>query len=69
MSVKENLLMGALNIRNKNKVKQLMDKVIGLFPRLGERLNQQAGLMSGGERKMFGDCQRPDVGAEADAGG
>ncbi|BCK84518.1 ABC transporter ATP-binding protein [Pusillibacter faecalis] len=54
MSVKENLLMGALNIRNKNKVKQLMDKVIGLFPRLGERLNQQAGLMSGGERKMLG---------------
>ena len=52
--MKENLLMGALNIRNKNKVKQLMDKVIGLFPRLGERLNQQAGLMSGGERKMLG---------------
>ena len=54
MTVKENLLMGALNIRDKNKVHQLMDKVIGLFPRLGERLHQQAGLMSGGERKMLG---------------
>ena len=29
-------------------------QVIGLFPRLGERLNQPAGLMSGGERKMLG---------------
>lgn len=54
MTVKENLLMGAINIKDKGKRKDLMDKVIGLFPRLGERLNQQAGLMSGGERKMLG---------------
>ena len=54
MTVKENLLMGALNIKDKGKKAELMDKVIGLFPRLGERVNQQAGLMSGGERKMLG---------------
>lgn len=54
MTVKENLLMGALNIKDGAKKKALMDKVIALFPRLGERLGQQAGLMSGGERKMLG---------------
>lgn len=54
MTVKENLEMGALSLRDKGKKKELLDKVIGLFPRLGERLNQQAGLMSGGERKMLG---------------
>ena len=54
MPVKVNLEMGALSLRDKGKKKELLDKVIGLFPRLGERLNQQAGLMSGGERKMLG---------------
>ncbi len=54
MTVKENLLMGALNIRDKGKKDELMQKVVSLFPRLGERMNQQAGLMSGGERKMLG---------------
>ena len=54
MTVKENLLMGALNIKDGAKKKALMAKVIALFPRLGERLGQQAGLMSGGERKMLG---------------
>lgn len=32
MTVKENLLMGALNIKDKGKKAELMDKVIGLFP-------------------------------------
>ncbi len=54
MTVKENLLMGALNIKDKGKKDELMQKVVTLFPRLGERMNQQAGLMSGGERKMLG---------------
>ncbi len=54
MTVKENLYMGALNIKDRGKRNALMDKVIGLFPRLGERINQQVGLMSGGERKMLG---------------
>lgn len=54
MTVKENLYMGAFNIKDKGKRNELMDKAIDLFPRLGERLNQRAGLMSGGERKMLG---------------
>ncbi len=54
MTVKENLLMGALNIKDNNKKERLIKNVIELFPRLGERLNQPAGLMSGGERKMLG---------------
>ena len=54
MTVRENLLMGALNIKDNYKKERLMKNVIELFPRLGERLNQPAGLMSGGERKMLG---------------
>ncbi|MDD5832425.1 MAG: ABC transporter ATP-binding protein [Clostridiales bacterium] len=54
MTVKENLYMGALSIKDKTKRDQLFEKCLGLFPRLGERLSQPAGLMSGGERKMLG---------------
>ena len=54
MTVKENLFMGAFNIKDRGKRNELMDKVITLFPRLGERFSQSAGLMSGGERKMLG---------------
>ena len=48
MTVKENLEMGALSLRDKGKKKERLDKGSGLSPRLGERLTQQAGLMSGG---------------------
>lgn len=53
MTVRENLMMGAYTIHDKEKVKRLYEKSLELFPRLRERLNQNAGTLSGGERKML----------------
>jgi branched-chain amino acid transport system ATP-binding protein len=53
MSVRENLLLGAYVIRDKQKQLETLDFVYGLFPRLKERERQLAGTMSGGERKML----------------
>ncbi len=47
LTVRENLQLGAWRTRDTN-----VDRVIDLFPRLGERLNQVAGSMSGGEQQM-----------------
>jgi branched-chain amino acid transport system ATP-binding protein len=53
MTVRENLEMGAYLERDKAKVKAAMEWVFTLFPRLGERLRQRAGSMSGGEQQML----------------
>ncbi|MEE9256731.1 MAG: ABC transporter ATP-binding protein [bacterium] len=53
MTVRENLDMGAYIERDKNKVKQAMEYVFTLFPRLGERQKQLGGTMSGGEQQML----------------
>ncbi len=53
MSVRDNLLLGAYSVRDKDKQLESLDAVFGLFPRLEERQNQLAGTMSGGERKML----------------
>ena len=53
MSVYENLLVGAYTVSDKAKVKEHMDTVFELFPRLLERRDQLAGTLSGGERKML----------------
>lgn len=53
MSVRENLLMGAYSVRDKQTQLETLDFVYGLFPRLKEREGQLAGTMSGGERKML----------------
>jgi branched-chain amino acid transport system ATP-binding protein len=53
MSVRENLLLGAYGIRDKDKLASSMDFVLDLFPRLAERQKQLAGTLSGGERKML----------------
>jgi branched-chain amino acid transport system ATP-binding protein len=50
MTVRENLLIGAMA---SPKGSQRIDEVISLFPKLGERMTQQAGTLSGGERKML----------------
>ena len=55
MSVRENLDMGAF-VRNDRKSKAYqedIDRVLSLFPRLAERINQSAGTMSGGEQQML----------------
>jgi branched-chain amino acid transport system ATP-binding protein len=53
MSVYENLEMGATNKRGRGKVKQNLEKVYAMFPRLAERKTQKAGTMSGGEQQML----------------
>ncbi len=53
MSVRENLLLGAYAVREKQKQLETLDFIYDLFPRLAERRNQLAGTMSGGERKML----------------
>ena len=52
MSVLDNLKMGAYTRRNATEIKQDMDRVFELFPRLKERLHQIAGTLSGGEQQM-----------------
>src|SRR5215204_3290358 len=48
LTVRENLIAGAYARRNGADV----DEVVELFPRLGERMSQLAGSMSGGEQQM-----------------
>lgn len=49
LSVRDNLAVGALSNRKPNA----MDRVLAIFPKLGQRLDQPAGTLSGGERKML----------------
>jgi len=52
MSVIENLEMGAFQRSDRSGIKESIDRVFELFPRLAERRNQKAGTMSGGEQQM-----------------
>jgi branched-chain amino acid transport system ATP-binding protein len=52
MSVRENLLLGALTPEAKKSRPEMLEKVYGYFPRLKEREKQQAGTLSGGEQQM-----------------
>jgi branched-chain amino acid transport system ATP-binding protein len=52
MSVTENLEMGAFQRSDRAGIREDMDRVFELFPRLRERRNQRAGTMSGGEQQM-----------------
>jgi branched-chain amino acid transport system ATP-binding protein len=53
MTVLENLEMGAYHRNDKAEIRQDMDRVFDLFPRLKERVKQEAGTMSGGEQQML----------------
>ena len=53
MSVVENLEMGAFQRTDRSGMKEDMDRVFDLFPRLAERKHQKAGTMSGGEQQML----------------
>jgi len=52
MSVVENLEMGAFQRSDRAGIREDMDRVFTLFPRLAERKSQKAGTMSGGEQQM-----------------
>ncbi len=53
MSVVENLEMGAFQRTDRAGMREDMDRVFQLFPRLAERRSQKAGTMSGGEQQML----------------
>jgi len=53
MSVLENLEMGAYHRNDRPGIREDMDRVYALFPRLKERTKQEAGTMSGGEQQML----------------
>ena len=52
MTVLENLEMGAFQRKDRTGIREDLDRVYGLFPRLAERKSQKAGTMSGGEQQM-----------------
>ncbi|TPI78007.1 ABC transporter ATP-binding protein [Mesorhizobium sp. B2-8-9] len=52
MSVEDNLLMGAYRRDDDQAVGRDLERMYGLFPRLGERRRQLAGSLSGGEQQM-----------------
>jgi len=53
MTVAENLRMGAYLTHDAGEIAQRRERVLARFPRLSERLDQLAGLMSGGEQQML----------------
>jgi len=53
MTVRENLEMGSYLRNDKKAIKEDLEYVFSLFPRLGERLGQMGGTMSGGEQQML----------------
>jgi branched-chain amino acid transport system ATP-binding protein len=53
MTVLENLEMGAFTRRDQSGIKDDLERVYTLFPRLKERERQKGGTMSGGEQQML----------------
>jgi branched-chain amino acid transport system ATP-binding protein len=53
LTVRENLLMGAVQRRDRSEVRKDIDWVCSLFPVLGERSGQTGATLSGGEQQML----------------
>jgi branched-chain amino acid transport system ATP-binding protein len=53
LTVKENLQLGAWTRKDKDGIRKDLDRVLSLWPRLGERIGQHAGTLSGGEQQML----------------
>jgi branched-chain amino acid transport system ATP-binding protein len=53
MSVRENLMMGAYARSDREAIADDLARTLKLFPRVAERLSQQAGSLSGGEQQML----------------
>lgn len=53
LSVKENLELGAYLRKDKENIKKDMERVYEYFPRMKERIKQNAGTLSGGELQML----------------
>ncbi len=53
LSVHENLKMGAYRRRDRTHLSEDQEYIYSIFPRIAERLTQQAGTLSGGEQQML----------------
>jgi branched-chain amino acid transport system ATP-binding protein len=53
LTVQENLEMGAFSRKDKDEIRQNLERVFKSFPRLKERLSQLGGTLSGGEQQML----------------
>jgi branched-chain amino acid transport system ATP-binding protein len=53
LTVRENLELGAWSHRDARAIRESLGDVVDLFPRLGERMKQDAGTLSGGEQQML----------------
>ena len=53
LTVRENLEMGAFTRQDKGEIKESMEFVFSIFPRLRERAEQLGGTLSGGEQQML----------------
>jgi branched-chain amino acid transport system ATP-binding protein len=53
LTVRENLELGAYPHRDPTAMRETFDDVVALFPRLGERMRQDAATLSGGEQQML----------------
>ena len=53
MTVLENLELGAFSRTDPENIPQDLERALGLFPRLRERLSQKGGTLSGGEQQML----------------
>lgn len=53
LTVMENLEMGAFRRNDQTGIRDDMERVLALFPRLRERIAQTAGTLSGGEQQML----------------
>ena len=53
LTVWENLLLGSYTRRDKEEIKEDLDWIFRIFPRLKERVRQKGGTLSGGEQQML----------------
>ncbi len=53
LTVEENLQMGAYSVKDKNTIREGIERSYTMFPRLRERRTQVAGTLSGGEQQML----------------
>jgi branched-chain amino acid transport system ATP-binding protein len=53
LTVRENLELGAYSHQNPRAIRESIDDVVALFPRLGERMPQHGSTLSGGEQQML----------------
>lgn len=53
LSVYENLELGMYVVRDRQRVKRRIDEILSIFPRLADKRKQNAGTLSGGERRAL----------------